>query len=186
MGPVKVTASVALTTAALAWSALTFPGDPALQEIANGAEYVANCYSVDGAGRPLNITYLVGDLPRQRSTWERAEDVREWPVFSVRCSDGPSDLAGQVVAAMASSALALLKHGAVSRDAAARTIDVAHDLFVHAMDRPGRYSDIAGVQESGLNDHLPSNSFADDLFWAATWLYRAVTEEGFRRPALMY
>jgi cellulose synthase/poly-beta-1,6-N-acetylglucosamine synthase-like glycosyltransferase len=194
VGPVRLTASVARTTSMLAWSLLDVPEywasdlgarNDALDLLKCGSDFVDASYENNGSA-PLSIVYMIGDLQAERATWRRPEDVPEpIPVMSVQCADGPSDLAGQVVAAMVSSSLAAVSYDTTDLSTAASRIDAAHDLFAHSMNNPGKYTDLAGVLETKLADYFPSNSYYDDLFWAATWLFRAALA-GYRRADMMY
>lgn len=178
----------------LAWSLLDVPDhwgsdagarDSALDLLKCGSDFVDSAYSRNGTA-PLSIVYMMGDLQAERASWRRPEDVPEpIPVMTVQCADGPSDLAGQVVAAMVSSSLAAVSYGEMDSARAIERVDAAHDLFVYSMDSPGKYTDLPGVLETKIADHFPSNSYYDDLFWAATWLFRA-SVAGYRRADMMY
>ena len=194
IGPVRLTSSISRSTSMLAWSLLDVPEYWATHSSARasvldllkcGSDFVDAAYARNGSV-PLSIVYMMGDLQAERAAWRRPEDVPEpAPVMTVQCADGPSDLAGQVVAAMVSSSLAAVSYDAMHSDTAGERVDAAHDLFVYSMNSPGKYTDLPGVRETKLSDHFPSNSYYDDLFWAATWLFRAAVA-GYRRSDMIY
>ena len=65
----------------------------------------------------------VGHVLEQRQSWNRPEDVTEFrgvgaDVGIMRLEESPSDLAGQVVAAITAGALALQQYGEIDRNVA--------------------------------------------------------------------
>lgn len=196
IGPVKVTSHVALTTSMLAWSLLDYQEwwrkDPArltvaLDAVSHGLRYVDSCYvpttvPVNGVLTPNNdvLVYQVGSIETERTRWRRPEDISSTqPIGTVRLGDGASDLAGQMSAAMVAGSLALSAYGIADAAAAGVTIDRAHRLFEASLFEPEVYAEAANITLLALNDHYPTNSFADDLFWASTWFLRA-SQAGFR------
>ena len=61
----------------------------------------------------------------------------------------------------------------------------AHRLFRSAIFSPGIYTDAFNGTDTGLQDVYPSFDEGDDLFWGASWLFRAGTE-GIRAYNLTY
>lgn len=184
VGPVKVTSHVALMTSMLAWSLLDFqdywtlhPTDlqAALDTVSSGAAYVTKCYVA--GDNPVNRTdffvFLVGDLKLERTLWRRPEDIQgPQPVFYTNTTEKPSDLVGQMVAAMVAAELALEAYG--KPNDLPRVFTEAATLFrIAAFDGPGTYAMAPQFIKSGLGDHYDSTSYFDDLFWASTWLFRA-------------
>lgn len=76
-----------------------------------------------------------------------------------------------------SSALALLKYSVVSLSQSTALVNRAHRVFQSAIFSPGYYHEATNITQDAatLEEFFPSFDFADDLFWASTWLYRAAT-----------
>jgi Glycosyl hydrolase family 9 len=123
----------------------------------------------------------VGNVALERTVWRRPEDITQDPVAIdfVATSDSPADLAGQMVAAIAAGTLALDKARRLPQSEAESNLASAHRLYTSVMLAPESYQTVANISGSPLAQMYPSNSYLDDLFWAATWLLRA-TNEGFR------
>jgi hypothetical protein len=65
-------------------------------------------------------------------------------------------------------------------------VNTAHRLFRSAVYSPGLYTEaFNGTASGGLEDVYPSADLGDDLFWAATWLFRA-GNSGIRSYNLTY
>jgi hypothetical protein len=61
----------------------------------------------------------VGNMEKEHTNWHRPEDVRTQEfVGYVALEESPSDLGGQVVAALVASGLALLKYDMIERSQA--------------------------------------------------------------------
>ena len=128
----------------------------------------------------------VGDVAFERTVWRRPEDITSDPAVKyVAASGAPADLAGQMAAGIAASALALHAAGQLRGSDADAALYQAHRLFTSVMLAPQTYTALANVSGSPLTDSYPSNSYLDDLFWAATWLLRA-SSAGFRPANASY
>lgn len=194
IGAVKVTWNNALTVTMLAWSLLDYRDfwqrdeellNHALDLLDHGMQYINECYAVntlpnpEDPSRPANtdfdtMIYVVGSAEKERQLWRRPEDIREPQVISeVPLSESPSDLSGQVAAALSSAALALELYGVIEKADARTLVNKAHRVFRAALFTPGLYTEALNGTSFGLEDHYPSFAFGDDLFWAATWMYRA-------------
>jgi Glycosyl hydrolase family 9 len=55
----------------------------------------------------------------------------------------------------------------------AAQVNTAHRLFRSAVFSPGLYLDALNGTDTGLGALYPSSDLGDDLFWAASWLFRA-------------
>jgi Glycosyl hydrolase family 9 len=64
-------------------------------------------------------------------------------------------------------------------------VNTAHRLFRSAVYSPGIYLDALNGTDTGLADVYPSFDLGDDLFWAASWLFRA-SSNGIRAYNLTY
>jgi hypothetical protein len=61
-------------------------------------------------------------------------------------------------------------------------VNVAHRQFFGATQTPGTLTESStnSTFKQTLDDVYPSLSFADELFWGATWLYRAAKQQNIR------
>lgn len=120
----------------------------------------------------------VGNIRKERQEWNRPEDLKNTQqVHSMRLESSPADLAAQIVSGSVAGALALHQHENIQYQEANRYITRAHRLFVSAMLAPSTYTQSENVTNLPIADHFPSNSYLDDLFWAATWLLRSSLSE---------
>lgn len=65
-------------------------------------------------------------------------------------------------------------------------VNKAHRLFRAALFSPGLYTDYLNGTDIGMLDSYPSMSYGDDLFWGATWMFRAANQFGIRTTNLSY
>jgi hypothetical protein len=150
------------------WPAAFPPGSAAFRSAAGtlrwGAAYLMACNL--GGGR---FVAQVGSEGADHGYWGRPEDMAmARPVMVV---DGPggkpgSDVVGGAVAALAATAVALARADpAFAREALAS----ARELYGLATTYEGYYSSSLPV-----GNMYPSNSYLDELAWAAAWCGRAV------------
>jgi Glycosyl hydrolase family 9 len=116
----------------------------------------------------------VGDIRKERQEWNRPEDLKnKQEVQFLRAFSSPADLAAQIVAGSVSGAIALYKHNAIEYAEANQYIARAHRLFESSMLAPSVFTASENVTNLPIAEHYPSNSYLDDLFWAATWMLRS-------------
>jgi hypothetical protein len=124
IGTVKMTVTAAFTTTMLAWGLLTFPkgyaraGETraALSTVRWGADYLLKTFHpATGSRGGYVMVYQVGNLTLDYDTWTTPENMTEAqvrrPAYVVHTGDGASDLAGQMVGALVSSALVFKEYG---------------------------------------------------------------------------
>lgn len=167
LGDVRVTADVAQTTTFLSWSLLDL-GDfwrarpellsRALEQVRHGAEFVIDAVAADN----FTATVVVGDLAEQAATWERSDPSVAGPVRSLPLV---ADTVGQAIAAIAASALALEAYSNIDRT---RWSARAEALFLQYVPS----GPIAPFPAVNGTEDVGGSSGTDDLFWAATWVYR--------------
>jgi len=166
VGDVRVTATIAETTSLLAWSVLDLDDHwrarpveraAALDLVRTGADYILQCVS-----DPTRFVVAAGDVAGQAATWARGAPGSSGPVLTAVLA---ADVAGQAAAALAAAAL-------VFPDYAGEYFAAAAAAFKRGTRAPASTWPIA-PGAAALGARLPSTSGSDDLFWAATWLYRA-------------
>ena len=124
VGTVKMTVTTAFTTTMLAWGLLTFPkgyaraGETksALAAVRWGSDYLLKTFHPEtGARGGYAMVYQVGNLTLDHALWTTPENMTETqvkrPAYVVHSGDGASDLAGQMVGALVSSALVFREYG---------------------------------------------------------------------------
>jgi endoglucanase len=171
LGDVRVTSNVARTTSFLSWSLLDL-GDfwrerpdmlrTALDAVEHGADFVLDAVS------STNYTAIVaaGDLPEQAATWKRSDPGSSGPLRSLPLA---ADTVGQAIAAIAASALALEAYANVDRSAAFSRAEALFEQYAPA-GPVAPYPAVNGTADVG------GSSGVDDLFWAATWVYRGAND----------
>nr|AMH40360.1 glycoside hydrolase family 9 [Aretaon asperrimus] len=119
----------------------------------------------------------VGQGSPDHSYWGRPEDMTmARPAYKITASSPGSDLAGETAAALAAASIVLK-----STDAsyAANLLNHAKQLFDFANNHRGIYSDAI----SDASGFYRSSSYADELVWAAVWLYKATNDNSYLTKA---
>ncbi|KAK9826822.1 hypothetical protein WJX81_004238 [Elliptochloris bilobata] len=220
-GTLKLTMPTAFTVAMLAWGLLEFPeGYARAGQMARahdnlrwGADYLMKTISRPVAGgsryQDFYIAYQVGNYTLERATWQRPEDMHtRRPVYYVATKNGTSDLVGQMVGALVSTALVFQETDAPYYD---RLMTQALSLYGAGMRKRGKYSDVflydCAPQDPAaiLVDPVTlacrppdqqfqgsmvywynSTSYRDDLAWAASWMYKATGDQAYLADAYSY
>jgi hypothetical protein len=124
------------------------------------------------------LSLQVGDIRKERQEWNRPEDLKnKQEVQFIRAFSSPADLAAQIVSGSVAGAIALHQHSAIEYTEANGYIKRAHRLFESAMLAPSVFTASENVTNLPITEHFPSNSYLDDLFWAATWMLRSSLSE---------
>lgn len=213
----QMTVTTAFTTSMLAWGLLTFPkgyaraGETkhALEAVKWGADYLLKTFHPEtGRKGGFTMVYQVGNLTTDFDTWSSPEnmtarEVRR-PAYVVHSADGASDLAGQLVGALVSSALVFKENGNNSAYYD-KLMTAAGGLYKQATRHEGAYTSkfkyecTSKWSRSRVTSKVPraacppptsfangsalafynSTSFRDDLLWAAAWMYRATNDSAY-------
>ncbi|KAL3155246.1 hypothetical protein ABBQ32_013178 [Trebouxia sp. C0010 RCD-2024] len=221
VGCVKMTQPTAVVTAFLAWSLLAFPdgynsgGNTAQAQAAVrwGATYLMKLWRPDTApGVPagaVNIIYQVGSWSLESQYWGIYEGLDATsmprPTYNVSTALGASDLAGDMAAAFAASALVLRESDPAF---AAQLTTAAVTLYQAAAQVQGSYTsgftysctsyfakNLIGAKRNQTAAELcpapqdyeggtalvayNSTSFYDDLLWSSAWLWQLTGEQGY-------
>ncbi|CAL8466081.1 g5617 [Coccomyxa elongata] len=216
-GDLKMTMPTAFTVSMLAWGMLAFPGGYAkagnigagLGNVRWGSDYLLKTFRPDTTTNKGHfIVYQVGNLTQDIKYWGPPENMTatnmKRPAYIVRTADGASDLAGSMVGALASTAIAWQKYG---NDSAYvdRLMKGAVALYKDAKKYEGAYTSrfkysctskwakVRATSKVAIPACVPptsygngsalvfynSTSYRDDLLWAAAWMYKATGERAY-------
>jgi len=224
VGTVKMTMPAAFATSMLAWGLLEFPTGykkanataHALDTLRWSADYLLKTVKKDRKRSDRYseyiLVYQVGNLTVDKAHWTRPEDmdrrVHKRPAYYVTTYNGTSDLAGQLVAAFASTSMAFQDSDPKYAD---KLMTTALRLYGAAARHPGRYTKNflykcappdANAQMSAPKHtkckpadrifngaavaNYNSTSYRDDLAWAAAWMFRATKDRAYLDDAYKY
>jgi endoglucanase len=125
-----------------------------------GADYLVRCH----VGKTQFVAQ-VGNYSTDHITWQRPEDNKDLrPAFVVDETIPGSDVVGQAAAALAATSLAFAPY---NRQYAGVVLKQAIALYNFATNYQGLYTNVVPTE-----GHYWSDSFRDDLAFAACWLYR--------------
>ena len=165
----KYSFPMAYSITMLAWSVIEFPTSYGehLEEvkdiIKHGADWLHN------AARSTKIVASIGNQTYEDEFWGRAEDMKgERPIYSVTDSQGGTDLAAQIVCALAATSIVFSENAEYSQ----KLISKAETVMQFAESNEGFFAE--NVPEAGLYQTM---NFKDELAWANLWMYRALKEE---------
>ena len=103
--------------------------------------------------------------------WGRAEDEHgARPAYVYTGSMAASDLYGKVSAALSSAALIWRN---INATYSADLLKHAQELYEWGLEKDGKYSNYYKAATASI---YPSSSAADDMAWAAYWMYRATNQ----------
>ncbi|PRQ47429.1 putative cellulase [Rosa chinensis] len=115
-----------------------------------------------------NVLYIqVGDPELDHNCWQRPETMTERrPLVKINTSFPGTEVAAETAAAMASASLVFRK---IDSSYSKSLLKHAEQLFNFADTYRGSYS--ASIPQ--VQGFYNSSGYADELLWAATWLYHA-------------
>ncbi len=180
----KFSLTIAYSTTMLNWGIVEF-GDSYVgvggydrEQIRYALDYLINAYD---QGADLNspsddkIYYQVGDISADHSFWGPPQDMSmARPTYSCDSSRKCSEVAGEMVAAFASGAIAL----ASDMHYSAILVERAKRLYNYAKTYQGNngYTASNGAYSS-------FSGYNDELAWGAIWLYMATNETTYLNDA---
>ncbi|KAK9804363.1 hypothetical protein WJX72_009368 [[Myrmecia] bisecta] len=219
LGNVKLTMPAAFTTSMLAWGVLAFSNgyqssqqmDWAKESVRWGADYLLKTYKPLAANasstvKDFEILYQVGNLTTDSEFWGPPEAMNSTnmprPAYNVSTANGASDLAGQMVAAFAATALVFKDSDSAYHD---KLMSAALELYGAATKTQAKYTRrflydcTSKFAKSRIGISAPaspcppptafnrgsalvfynSTSYRDDLLWAAAWMYKASGDQGY-------
>ncbi|KAK9863564.1 hypothetical protein WJX84_010744, partial [Apatococcus fuscideae] len=227
VGTLQVTLPTAFAVTMMAWSLLEFPDAyvksnttlTAQNTLKTGTDYLRQLYVVDtryggkvGTGsnavsyNDYYIVYQIGNWTQDKTWWGRLDTYPYTrPVFYNSTAGGMSDVAGQITAALVSSALVIqdtdpTRYASLMADAvnlyAAASLNTKNRASYSASFNypcaPNLVSNVAPATGCAPVDvyfngsavgYYNSTSFYDDLAWAAIWLYKATNDPGYLADA---
>lgn len=184
---VKFSYPIATTTALLSWGLLAFPQgyknanqtQYALDAIKWGSDYLMTAH-IDAD----TFVAQVGNPQIDAGKWTRPEQVQELrPVYVLNTTRPGSDLLGSASAALSATAMAF------------RTTDIAYSLkaanhavqlYKLATQKEGLYAQWLQSGTTNLAGPYASDSYQDDLAWAAIWLFRLTRDPTYLQQAAVY
>ncbi|CAK0782162.1 hypothetical protein CVIRNUC_005591 [Coccomyxa viridis] len=184
----KFSFPTAFTLTQLAWGVVQYREgyakvgelQEALEAIKWGVDYLLNCHT-----EPKKFVAMYGSSevdfgyfgpPEEHLLW--TEEERE--ATYITPEDPSSEIAGEVAAAFAATAIAFNE---TDPDYSKELIRHAKQMLDFGLDHPGSYM---LSKQDGLRDHgkhYPSSNYNDEMAWGALWLFKATGEEEFLKVA---
>ncbi|KAF5281878.1 hypothetical protein FQR65_LT14522 [Abscondita terminalis] len=147
----------------------------ALNAIKWASDYFIKCHTA-----PNELYGQVGDFSIDHKFWGRPEDLNTTrPAYKIDAKHPGADLAGEVAAALASSALVFKT---INKDYYRLALKHAEELYNFAVNYPGFYHESI----PGAKTYYQSTGFGDELTWAAIWLYKASSNSRYLRDAELF
>ncbi|KAJ7514066.1 hypothetical protein O6H91_23G025200 [Diphasiastrum complanatum] len=172
---VKFGLPMAFTITMLSWSTIEYGSqianngqlDYALEAIRWGTDYLVKAHTEP------NVLYgEVGDGITDHNCWQRPEDMSTpRQAYKIDANNPGSDLAGETAAAMAAASIVFK-----AKDNAHSNLLLSHakQLFTFADTYRGKYDSSITVAQKF---YTSASGYADELLWAAMWLYHATDDE---------
>ncbi|XP_053378966.1 endoglucanase E-4-like [Mercenaria mercenaria] len=180
---VKFNLPMAWSATVLLWGMLEFregynsagQTDMACDMIRTPLDYFLKCWIPDQQRNYVQV----GDGHQDHAYWGRPETMSQWRV-GWRTDSGchGSDIAGEMVAAMASGSM-VFNDMCHDTNYAGKLLEAAKGLYKFAKANRGKYSDCVTVAK----DFYGSNSEVDDMAVAASWMYRATSDTSYLSDA---
>ncbi|KAI3454555.1 hypothetical protein Pfo_011218 [Paulownia fortunei] len=171
---VKFGLPMAFTVTMLSWGAVDFKAElVSLNQMGHTLEAIkwGTDYFIKAHPQPYVLWGQVGDGASDHYCWERAEDMTTpRTAYKLDPEHPGSDLAGETAAALAAASLAFKPY-----DSTYSNLLLVHakQLFSFANRFRGFYDDSI----ESAKQFYTSSGYSDELLWAATWLYRATSDE---------
>ncbi|PIA60759.1 hypothetical protein AQUCO_00300343v1 [Aquilegia coerulea] len=173
---VKFGYPMAYTITMLAWSVIEFEKEiEAKNELANALEAIkwGTDYFIKAHPHPNVLYAQVGDGYKDHVCWQRPEDMTSpRPSYKIDEQHPGSDLAAETAAALSASSIIFAKSDS---NYSSLLLTHAKQLFEFARNHRGIYSQSIPVAAKFYRSSLD----ADELLWAAAWLYRATGDDAY-------
>ncbi|KAL6215232.1 hypothetical protein ACLB2K_014663 [Fragaria x ananassa] len=163
---VKYGLPMAFTVTTLAWAAIQYQSElkatGELQNVIDGIKWGTDYFLK--ASRKKTLYVQVGDPNADHQCWVRPEDMKTpRTVLKIDENTPGSEIAGETSAAMAAASIVFRPF---DRAYARRLLNKAKLLFQMAKLHKGTY-------DGECPFYCSFSGYNDELFWAATWLYKA-------------
>ncbi|KAK9668392.1 hypothetical protein RND81_13G057200 [Saponaria officinalis] len=172
---VKFGLPMAFTITMMSWSAIEYGNQISkhgelghtLEAIKWGTDYLIKAHPEP------NVLYgEVGDGNTDHYCWQRPEDMTtDRTAYRIDPSRPGSDLAGETAAAMAAASIVFHRHNPAYSN---ELLTHARQLFEFADKYRGKYDSSITVAQKYYRS---VSGYADELLWAAAWLYKATNDE---------
>ncbi|KAB0791627.1 hypothetical protein PPYR_03427 [Photinus pyralis] len=180
---VKFSFPMAFTTTLLAWGVLDYENayksadqyHHAIIALKWATDYFLKCHV-----SPYELYGQVGDFSIDHKFWGRPEELNMTrPAYKIDTKHPGADLAGEVSAALSSTALVFKN---IQKDYYSLAIRHAQELYAFAVNYPGFYHEAI----PGAKAFYQSTGFGDELTWAAIWLYKATLDQKYLQDAELF
>lgn len=172
---VKFGLPMAFTITMMSWSIVEYGKQVAASgELENAMDAVkwGTDYLIKAHPEPYALYGEVGDGNSDHYCWQRPEDMTtDRRAYKIDPSNPGSDLAGETAAAMAAASL-VFRHSNPAY--ANQLVSHAQQLFEFADKYRGKYDGSITVAQKYYRSY---SGYADELLWAAAWLYQATNNE---------
>ncbi|KAL5999027.1 Endoglucanase [Asimina triloba] len=174
---VKFGLPMAFTITMMSWSIVEYGKQMAATgELSHAMEAVkwGTDYLIKTHPEPNVLYGEVGDGDSDHLCWQRPEDMTtDRRAYKIDTSNPGSDLAGETAAAMAAASLVFRQSNPAYAN---ELLNHASQLFEFADKYRGKYDRSITVAEKYYSSF---SGYADELLWAAAWLYQATNNENY-------
>ncbi|KAL2547627.1 Endoglucanase 6 [Forsythia ovata] len=172
---VKFGLPMAFTITMMSWSIIEYGKQMAASgELNNALDAIkwGTDYLIKAHPEPNVLYGEVGDGNTDHYCWQRPEDMTtSRAAYKIDPSNPGSDLAGETAAAMAAASIVFHRY---NPSYANELLEHAYQLFDFADKYRGKYDGSITVAQKYYRS---VSGYADELLWAAAWLYKASNKE---------
>ncbi|KAL0447764.1 UNVERIFIED_CONTAM: Endoglucanase 6 [Sesamum latifolium] len=172
---VKFGLPMAFTITMMCWSIIEYGGQmDGGGELGNAVDAVkwGTDYLIKAHPQPYVLYGEVGDGNTDHYCWQRPEDMTtSRAAYKIDPSHPGSDLAGETAAAMAAASIVFRRY---NPSYSAELLKHAYQLFDFADKYRGKYDSSITIAQKYYRS---VSGYADELLWAAAWLYKATNDE---------
>ncbi|XP_074264981.1 endoglucanase 6-like [Silene latifolia] len=172
---VKFGLPMAFTITTMSWSVIEYGRQIANNgELANTLEAIkwGTDYLIKAHPEPNVLYGEVGDGNTDHYCWQRPEDMTtDRTAYRIDPSRPGSDLAGETAAAMAAASIVFHRNNPSYSN---ELLTHARQLFEFADKYRGKYDSSITIAQKYYRS---VSGYADELLWAAAWLYKATDDE---------
>ncbi|KAL0408041.1 UNVERIFIED_CONTAM: Endoglucanase 6 [Sesamum radiatum] len=172
---VKFGLPMAFTITMMCWSIIEYGGQmDGGGELGNAVDAVkwGTDYLIKAHPQPYVLYGEVGDGNTDHYCWQRPEDMTtSRTAYKIDPSHPGSDLAGETAAAMAAASIVFRRY---NPSYSAELLKHAYQLFDFADKYRGKYDSSITIAQKYYRS---VSGYADELLWAAAWLYKATNDE---------
>ncbi|XP_027080015.2 endoglucanase 6 [Coffea arabica] len=172
---VKFGLPMAFTVTMMSWSIIEYGGQMAASgELSHAMDAIkwGTDYLIKAHPQPNVLYGEVGDGNTDHYCWQRPEDMTtSRAAYRIDPSNPGSDLAAETAAAMAAASIVFRRDNSAYSN---ELLNHAYQLFEFADKYRGKYDSSITVAQKYYRS---VSGYADELLWAATWLYKATNNQ---------